>query len=102
MRLVAKRVLTHPFNIATALGAFSAATGLKPPHAVDQMLVSLKEPPRPSLSLRSGLRWRCALQRRSGELALHLPIKLILHPLLVWVLLSLFAMCRRSGSIPRC
>ncbi len=86
------RVVTHPFNIATALGVLSAWSGVKPPHAIDQVLVSLKNAAAPVALFALGV--TVALRPVRGfpaELAFHLPIKLLLHPLLVWVAISLIA-----------
>jgi malonate transporter and related proteins len=86
------RVVTHPFNIATALGVLASWSGIKPPHAIDQVLVSLKGAAAPVALFALGV--TVALRPVKGfpaELALHLPIKLLLHPLLVWVMISLIA-----------
>jgi malonate transporter and related proteins len=86
------RVVTHPFNIATALGVLSAWSGLKPPHAIDQMLVSLKNAAAPVALFALGV--TVALRPIKGfpsELLVHLPVKLLLHPLLVWLAISLLA-----------
>jgi malonate transporter and related proteins len=86
------KVITHPFNIATALGVLSAWSGVKPPHAIDQMLVSLKGAAAPvalfALGVTVALR---PVKSFPAELSIHLPIKLLLHPLLVWVMISLIA-----------
>jgi malonate transporter and related proteins len=86
------KVVTHPFNIATALGVLSAWSGVKPPHAVDQMLVSLKGAAAPvalfALGVTVALR---PVKTFPLELLMHLPIKLLLHPLLVWVMISWIA-----------
>lgn len=35
---VIKRVVTHPFNIASAAAVFAAAIGFEPPQVIDTML----------------------------------------------------------------
>jgi malonate transporter and related proteins len=92
IRSIVVKVVTHPFNIATALGVLSAWSGVKPPHAIDQVLISVKNAAAPVALFALGV--TVALRPTRGfptELAIHLPIKLVLHPLLVWVLLSLIA-----------
>jgi malonate transporter and related proteins len=86
------RVVSHPFNIATALGVLAAVTGFRPPHAIDQVLVSLKGSAAPvalfALGVTVALRPVSALPK---ELGFHLPVKLVLHPLLVWLFIGLVA-----------
>jgi predicted permease len=76
--LIAKRILTHPFNIATALGILAAYAHWQPPVAVEKMLTYLANAAAP-----------CALFTMGVTVALRPVIKLIAHPLLVWTLLSL-------------
>jgi predicted permease len=88
----ARAILTHPFNVATALGLLVAATGVEVPGVVDQMLASLKGAAAPVALFALGV--TVALRpggRASPELAFHLPVKLVLHPLLVYLALSLIA-----------
>jgi malonate transporter and related proteins len=89
---IARRVLTHPFNIATALGVIAAATGFRPPHAIDQVLVSLKGSAAPvalfALGVTVALRPVGTVPK---EFSVHLPVKLLLHPLLVWLFIGLVA-----------
>jgi malonate transporter and related proteins len=92
IRTILWKVVSHPFNIATALGVASAASGLKPPDAIDVMLTNLKNAAAPVALFALGV--TVALRPVRGvpaELAFHLPLKLIVHPLLVWALLSLIA-----------
>jgi malonate transporter and related proteins len=89
---IVKKIVTHPFNIATALGVFSAWSGMKPPHAIDQVLVSLRGAAAPVALFALGV--TVALRPVRGfpsELAFHLPVKLLLHPLIVWLMISLIA-----------
>jgi malonate transporter and related proteins len=89
---IIRKIVTHPFNIATALGVLSAWSGWRPPHAIDQVLVSLRGAAAPVALFALGV--TVALRPVRGaprELAIHLPIKLLLHPLLVWLLISLLA-----------
>ncbi len=87
--LIVKRIVTHPFNIATALGIAAGYAHWQPPVAVGQILTLLQNSSAPvalfALGVTVALR---PLKRVSGEMPALLAIKLIAHPLLVWVLLS--------------
>ena len=76
--LIVKRILTHPFNIATALGILAAYAHWQPPMSIGKMLTYLANA--------SALR---PVKRIASEIPVILSIKLIAHPLLVWALLSL-------------
>lgn len=87
--LAAKRVILHPFILATLAGVAAAALGLKPPIAVDKMLVFLKSAAAPcalfALGVTVALR---PLRRVPVELPVLLLVKLLIHPVIVWVLLG--------------
>lgn len=89
-RLVVRRIVTHPFNVATAAGVLAAYFKWQPPAAIDTMLVLLKGAAAPvalfALGVTVALR---PLTRAPREMPAHLFIKLILHPALVFTLLSL-------------
>lgn len=86
---VTKKVVLHPFIIATAVGVLAAFTGFRPPEAADRLLVTLSQAAAP-----------CALFAMGVTLALRpikrLPVaigpitvlKLIVHPALCYVVLS--------------
>lgn len=84
-----RRIATHPFNLAIALGILMAYTHWRPPAAVDTMLTFLKNAAAPcalfTLGVTVALR---PLRRVAVEVPAHLLVKLVVHPLLVWVLLS--------------
>jgi len=88
---VVKRVFTHPFNIATIVGVVAAYFRFEPPVAVDTMITLLRNAAAPcalfTLGVTVALR---PLRRVPAELPVHLVVKLVLHPLIVWVMLSLF------------
>ena len=83
------KVISHPFNVATAVALAASALKIKLPQALDQMTIWLAQAAapcalfllgvtvalRPMKSLPDGVPWLVA-------------IKLVLHPLLVWVVLS--------------
>jgi len=89
--LIAKRVLTHPFNIATLLGVVAAALEFKEPDALARMLDFLKNAAAPcalfTLGVTVALR---PLRRVPAELGPLLVLKLVGHPAIALVSLSLF------------
>lgn len=86
--LVFKRIVTHPFNVATFLGVAAAWFKWTPPLALDTMLNLLKGAAAPvalfTLGVTVALR---PLTRVPKELPVLLFIKLIAHPLLVFAVL---------------
>lgn len=90
-REVAWGVLTHPFNLATLVGVAAAYTQFQLPTAIDQMTLWLSQAAAPCALFLLGV--TVALRPMTsmpGEVPALVLIKLVLHPLLVWVLLSLF------------
>ncbi len=88
-RTIVLRIATHPFNVAIAFAILFAYWGVKLPAAVDTMLVFLKNAAAPCALFTMGV--TVALHRVRGvpaEIPVLLAIKLILHPLLVWAVLS--------------
>ena len=87
---VLKKVATHPFNVATALGMIATATHVHPPAAVEKMLSFLQNAAAPSALFVMGVTVALRRGSRPGpEVPVLLLIKLVLHPLIVWALLSL-------------
>ncbi len=87
--LILKRVLTHPFNIATAAGVAAAALHFHPPAAAAKMLTILQGAAAPCALFVMGV--TVALRPLKGispEMPLLLFLKLIVHPLAVWFCLS--------------
>ena len=93
---VVKRVTTHPFNIATAVAVLAAYVRFVPPAPVDSMLTFLKNAAAPcalfTLGVTVALR---PLRQVPREMPALMLIKLVIHPLLVWVVLSWI------GNFPR-
>lgn len=89
-RLVLWRICSHPFNVATAAGVIAAYFKWQPPAAIDTMLVLLKNAAAPvalfALGVTVALR---PLTRTPIEMPAHLLVKLVLHPALVFLVLSL-------------
>lgn len=90
LRIVFTRIATHPFNVATAAGVLAAYFHWQPPLAIDTILTLLKNAAAPvalfALGVTVALR---PLTRVPLEMPIHLVIKLVLHPMLIFTLLSL-------------
>ena len=88
--LVAQRVATHPFIVATALGVLAAWLQIRPPQAIDRMLEVLMEAAAPcalfALGVTVALR---PFKKVPWDVPVLVTIKLLVHPLVVWVMLSL-------------
>jgi len=93
--LIAKRVFTHPFNIAVMLGSAAAVAHFHEPEPVGRILDYLKNAAAPCalFTLGASVAMR-PLKRVPTELAPLLTLKLLLHPLIALVALSLV------GGIP--
>ena len=87
---VAWKIGSHPFNIATFCGVVAAYFKWQPPGAIDTMLMMLKGSAAPvalfALGVTVALR---PLTKVPVEMPAHLVVKLFIHPLLVFTLLSL-------------
>jgi hypothetical protein len=87
---VSWKVATHPFNVATVLGVAAAYTQFQLPTALDKMTLWLSQAAAPCALFLLGVTVALRpLKAMPGEVPLLVVIKLALHPLLVWVLLSL-------------
>jgi malonate transporter and related proteins len=88
--LIARRVVTHPFIIATALGVVTAWLQVRPPKAIDRMIEVLSDAAAPcalfALGVTVALR---PFKRVSSDVTVLVLVKLLVHPLIAWVLLSL-------------
>jgi malonate transporter and related proteins len=86
---IPKRVLLHPFVVATLAGVAGAAFEFRPPEPLDRFLTFLRAAAAPcalfALGVTVALR---PLQRIPIELPVLVVVKLALHPLLVYVLLT--------------
>lgn len=87
--LILKRIFTHPFILATIAGVGAAAVGFQPPVFVDKMLQLLAQAAAPcalfTLGVTVGLR---PLGRVPPEIPAALVLKLVIHPVLVYLLLE--------------
>jgi malonate transporter len=90
-RDVVKRIVTNPLVIATALGVASAAVHFRPPVALDRLMQFLQNAAAPcalfTLGVTVALR---PLKKMPWEVPFLTAVKLMLHPMLVFLLLSLF------------
>jgi predicted permease len=88
---VVKRVAGHPLIIASALGVVSAAVHFEPPVALDRLMQFLQNAAAPcalfTLGVTVALR---PLKKMPWEVPFLTAVKLMLHPVLVFLLLSLF------------
>jgi malonate transporter and related proteins len=88
---VARRVALHPLIIASALGVVSAALHYDPPVALDRLMQFLQNAAAPcalfALGVTVALR---PLKKMPWEVPFLTAVKLVLHPVLVFLLLSLF------------
>jgi malonate transporter len=88
---VVKRVAGHPLIIASALGVLSAAVHFQPPIALERLMQFLQNAAAPCalfvLGVTVALRPLKKIPREVPPLA---AVKLALHPILVFLLLSLF------------
>ncbi len=86
---VVKRILLHPFILATIIGVGAAALEVSPPLAVERLLDYLANAAAPCALFVMGVTLALRpLRRVPRELSLIVPLKLIVHPLLCWVVLS--------------
>jgi predicted permease len=89
VRRIAWRILTHPFNVATMLGIAASSLHVEPPAPVNQIVSWLSGAAAPCalfiLGVTVALR---PLRRIPGEVPVLVVTKLVLHPLILWILLS--------------
>ncbi|MGK0231706.1 MAG: malonate transporter [Gammaproteobacteria bacterium] len=83
------KIFTHPFILASIAGMLAAWHQVQLPNAIDQLLMTLTTAAAPcalfALGVTSALR---PLKRIPVELSYLVPIKLLVHPLLIYVLVS--------------
>ncbi|MDY8109710.1 AEC family transporter [Fulvimarina sp. 2208YS6-2-32] len=84
------RIFSHPFIVATIFGVAAAIAGFEPPEPAERFLVLLSNAAAPCALFAMGVTLALRrLKRVPPELAWLVPIKLVVHPLLVWLLLGL-------------
>ncbi|MBL4695194.1 MAG: AEC family transporter [Rhizobiaceae bacterium] len=84
------KILSHPFIIATIVGIAGAVFQVEPPEPIEKLLVLLSSAAAPcalfAMGVTAALR---PLKNVPKELGYILPLKLVIHPLLVWGILTL-------------
>lgn len=90
-RRILRRIFTHPFILATIAGTLAAAFAWEPPDLLDRLLTMLRDAAAPCALFAMGV--TVALQppparEAVGDLAIFLSIKLLLHPLVAFLLVS--------------
>jgi len=89
LKKIVFRIFTHPFILATLAGVLAAAFHFRPPTAIDTMLKYLSSAAAPCALFAMGV--SIAL-RPIGRIPLELPlvlaVKLVLHPILIFLLLT--------------
>jgi malonate transporter and related proteins len=92
-----KRIASNPLVIATAAGIFSAAIHFQPPVALERLMQFLQNAAAPcalfTLGVTVALR---PLKKMPWEVPFLTGVKLVLHPVLMFLLLSLFGPFDRS------
>jgi malonate transporter and related proteins len=84
------RIVTHPFNVAVAIAVTAAAFSWQPPAAIGRMATLLSGAAAPCALFALGVTVALRPMRRvAPELPALLVIKLIGHPLIVYLLLSM-------------
>lgn len=89
---IVRRVALHPFMLATAAGVLASLAHWRPPEAADRVIGWLAGASAPCALFTLGV--TVALQpvgRIAGTVSALVAIKLVAHPLIVWVMLSAFA-----------
>lgn len=87
---ILRRIVLHPFIIATAVGVLAAAVEFVPPTPIARLLDYLAQAAAPCALFAMGVTLALRpLQRVPRELGLIAGLKLVVHPLLCYVVLSL-------------
>lgn len=87
---IVRKVAFHPFIIATALGVLMALFQIAPPTPVARLIDYLAQAAAPCALFVMGVTLALRpLKRRPVELSYIVPIKLLLHPVLMYLALSL-------------
>lgn len=86
---IVKSIVTNPFIIGTALGVAVAISGIATPEPVNRLVEYLAQAAAPSALFAMGVTIALRpLKRVPVELSFIVPMKLILHPLLMYLLLA--------------
>lgn len=86
---IPRQVLLHPFIVATLVGVLAAATEFRPPEPIERLLTVLSGSAAPCALFALGVTVASRpLKRVPRELPLLIAMKLVLHPILAFVVLS--------------
>jgi predicted permease len=87
---VARKIAFHPFIVATAIGVAAAALSLRPPEALNTLLDYLAHAAAPCALFAMGVTLALRpLKRMPREIGAIAVLKLLVHPLLCYLMLSL-------------
>jgi len=87
---IARKIAFHPFIIATVLGVGAAVIEFSPPAPLDRLIGYLAQAAAPCALFAMGVTLALRpLKRVPGELSFIVPFKLAVHPLAMYLLLSL-------------
>lgn len=87
---VVRQIVTHPFIVATALGIAAAFMGLELPVALDRLIAYLAQAAAPCALFAMGVALALRpLERVPAALGYIVPMKLVVHPLLMFAVLAL-------------
>ncbi len=87
---IARSIAFHPFIIATALGVAAAVAEFTPPVPIERLIDYLAQAAAPSALFAMGVTLALnPLKRKPVELSFIVPVKLIVHPIAMYVFLSL-------------
>ncbi len=86
---IVKKILTHPFILATIAGVTAAGFEYQPPQPVDQLLLMLSTAAAPcalfTMGVTAALR---PLKKIPAELVFLVPVKLLFHPFFMFLAIS--------------
>ncbi|MGL4495006.1 MAG: AEC family transporter [Beijerinckiaceae bacterium] len=94
----AKKILTHPFNIAAGIGLIAAFLQWQPPGWIDRTTAWLAGASAPAALFVLGLTVALRPSPFRREVPVMVVIKLIIHPLIIWFLLSWFGDFNQTWS----
>lgn len=87
---VMRKIAVHPFILSTAAGVIAAAAGFSPPDAAQRLIDYLAQAAAPCALFAMGVMLALRPMRRiPAEIGYIVPAKLLLHPVLAYVVLSL-------------
>ena len=88
---ITRRIATHPFIIATVAGILGAFYQFVPPSPIEIVLVRLSEAAAPCALFAMGVTAAISpLKRIPSDLIYLIPIKLVVHPVLLYVLVATY------------